>query len=238
MTRKLPDQIEEFKSSILSADPTAKFEIDVPAAANGTWWIDTEVVDGSAIICWSRERDFGLYTGNEDDFGTRPNELHRSAQTAAARILQIINHLSAGRVAGLNLADLRQLTGLNQTEFAKRLGVEQPAVSRLENRSNVEVDTLRRAVEALGGQLVMTVRLPTFQAEFMNSAACPAANDEAPSVKTAKDVSGRTVKVKAGLWIVERPKKRAAAKFIVREAKPKGSAKTGRSTKPRPAKPT
>ena len=166
MTQKLPDQIEEFKHRILAADPTAKFEIDVPASVEGTWWIDTDAAGGSAIACWSRERGFGLYTDNEDDYGTRPNELHRSAEIASARLLQIAKAFSSEQQAGLTLASLRQLTGINQTEFAKRLGVEQPAVSKLESRSNVEVDTLRRAVEALGGQLVMSVRMPQFEAEF------------------------------------------------------------------------
>ena len=170
-TLKIPAAIEEFKSLLLKAEPQAVISVDEPAIDDGMWWIDVRFNALFMPTMWMKDRGFGIYTDPEPGFGERPNELHRTADTACKRFLQIAMHREGERSAGLTLADLRQLTGLNQTEFAKRMGVEQSTVSRFENRSNVEVDTLRRAVEALGGQLVMSVRMPTFEAEFLSSGA-------------------------------------------------------------------
>lgn len=163
---KLPDQIERFKEQVLAADAGATFVIDTPAAETGFWWIDVDLADGLAICCWSQERGFGLYTDNDDDFGERPNELHRASEMAAARFLQIARDLRAGQSATLTLARLRELLGLNQSDLAAKLGVGQAAVSKLESRSEAQVGTLARAVRELGGELVLTVRFPAFQAEL------------------------------------------------------------------------
>jgi transcriptional regulator with XRE-family HTH domain len=48
--------------------------------------------------------------------------------------------------------------GFTQEELASRLGVQQAAVSRLERRSDITLSSLRRYVEALGGQLEINVR--------------------------------------------------------------------------------
>lgn len=58
-------------------------------------------------------------------------------------------------VLGFRLAELRQETGLSQTDLADRMGISQPRVSQLENGDvgQMEVDTLSRYVLALGGHL-------------------------------------------------------------------------------------
>lgn len=58
-------------------------------------------------------------------------------------------------VLGFRLAQLRQELQLSQSEIAKRMGISQPRVSQLENGDveQMEVDTLKRYVSALGGRL-------------------------------------------------------------------------------------
>ncbi len=53
----------------------------------------------------------------------------------------------------LNLRDVRKLAGKTQTEVAKAAAVAQGELSRLERRSDHRVSTLRKYVEALGGEL-------------------------------------------------------------------------------------
>lgn len=53
------------------------------------------------------------------------------------------------------------LLGVPQTELAARTGLDQPEVSRLERRPDHLVSTLRRYVEALGGELEVTARFGT-----------------------------------------------------------------------------
>jgi predicted transcriptional regulator len=49
---------------------------------------------------------------------------------------------------------------LSQEELAKRLGATQPEVSRIESRTDMYLGTLRRFVEAMGGELVIVAQFP------------------------------------------------------------------------------
>lgn len=62
----------------------------------------------------------------------------------------------AGRVVGDSLKDLRQVLGLTQNEMARRLGVGQAAISKIESRGDVQISSLVKYVEALGATLNVT----------------------------------------------------------------------------------
>jgi DNA-binding XRE family transcriptional regulator len=61
--------------------------------------------------------------------------------------------------AGLALSRAREKAGLTQADVAKALGISQGRVSRLERAENVQLSTLVRYAEALGGELEVTFRL-------------------------------------------------------------------------------
>jgi predicted transcriptional regulator/DNA-binding XRE family transcriptional regulator len=54
---------------------------------------------------------------------------------------------------GKRLRDIRQLAGVTQLELARRLNIDQTAVSRLEKRDDIRLSTLRGYIEALGATL-------------------------------------------------------------------------------------
>ena len=58
------------------------------------------------------------------------------------------------------LAELRLLAGKTQVQLARSLGVQQPTVSQLEGQDDMQISTLRRIVEALGGELDIIATLP------------------------------------------------------------------------------
>jgi transcriptional regulator len=60
----------------------------------------------------------------------------------------------------LSLIELRKARKRSQVELAKRLGVQQAAVSKLERRADMYVSTLRSLIEAMGGSLEITARFP------------------------------------------------------------------------------
>ncbi|MCC6579597.1 MAG: XRE family transcriptional regulator [Phycisphaeraceae bacterium] len=60
----------------------------------------------------------------------------------------------------LHLAELRQRLGTSQKEIARRLGIRQPTLSRLENQGDMQIASLRRIIEAMGGELEITARFP------------------------------------------------------------------------------
>ena len=63
--------------------------------------------------------------------------------------------------AELPLNQLRQALKLSQEQIAQEMGVSQAAISHLENREDLLVGTLRRFVEAMGGELELRARFPT-----------------------------------------------------------------------------
>ena len=60
----------------------------------------------------------------------------------------------------MTLRELRKARKLTQVSVARELGISQDAVSRLEQRTDVLLSTLRRTVEAMGGTLSLIARFP------------------------------------------------------------------------------
>ncbi|HET7094945.1 MAG TPA: helix-turn-helix domain-containing protein, partial [Thermomicrobiales bacterium] len=60
----------------------------------------------------------------------------------------------------MSLQDLRKAMRLTQVDVAKRLGIGQDAVSRVESRADMLISTLAEHVGALGGELDIVARFP------------------------------------------------------------------------------
>ncbi len=60
----------------------------------------------------------------------------------------------------VTLAEMRKSQKISQAKLAEALGVKQMQVSRLEKRRDPRLSTLRRSIEALGGQLTMIATFP------------------------------------------------------------------------------
>ena len=58
------------------------------------------------------------------------------------------------------LRELRQIAGKAQAEIATALNIKQPSVSQIERQTDMYLSTLRSYVEAVGGELELTVKLP------------------------------------------------------------------------------
>jgi transcriptional regulator with XRE-family HTH domain len=60
----------------------------------------------------------------------------------------------------LPLQELRQARALSQEELAEVLGLNQATISKLERRTDMYLSSLRRFVEAMGGELELTASFP------------------------------------------------------------------------------
>lgn len=60
----------------------------------------------------------------------------------------------------IELAQLRQALQLSQAELAQTLQIGQGAVAKIEKRTDMYVSTLRRYIEAMGGELEIVARFP------------------------------------------------------------------------------
>ncbi len=71
----------------------------------------------------------------------------------AARAAQLI-------AEEMTLQELRQARRLTQVRMAKKLGIGQDGVSKLEKRADLMISTLRKTVEAMGGSLSLVAEFP------------------------------------------------------------------------------
>ena len=63
-------------------------------------------------------------------------------------------------LAEMPLNELRQARGLSQKMLAEVLNIQQPAVAKLEKRTDMYLSTLRSHIEAMGGELEVVARFP------------------------------------------------------------------------------
>ncbi|MEX2170124.1 MAG: helix-turn-helix transcriptional regulator [Pirellulales bacterium] len=63
-------------------------------------------------------------------------------------------------LAEMLLAEIREAEGMTQTEVAEVLGIKQPTLSRIESQHDMQISTLKRIIEALGGKLEVIAHLP------------------------------------------------------------------------------
>jgi len=58
------------------------------------------------------------------------------------------------------LAEIRKQMGLTQKELAIALNIKQPTLSKIEAQEDMQISTLTRIIEALGGRLELIAHLP------------------------------------------------------------------------------
>jgi ribosome-binding protein aMBF1 (putative translation factor) len=63
-------------------------------------------------------------------------------------------------LADLPLQEIRLARQLSQEEVARKLNVNQAAVSKVEHRADLYISTLRKHIEAMGGVLVLHAEFP------------------------------------------------------------------------------
>ena len=63
-------------------------------------------------------------------------------------------------MADMLLAQIRKQMGLTQKQLANALNIKQPTLSKIESRQDMQIGTLSRIIEALGGELELIAHLP------------------------------------------------------------------------------
>lgn len=87
----------------------------------------------------------------------RFKELVEVKPRAKARYDAVLDEINARQAT---LRKLREARALTQSTVAQLLEMDQSEVSRLEYRSDMLLSTLRRFIEATGGELHLVVRYP------------------------------------------------------------------------------
>ncbi len=66
------------------------------------------------------------------------------------------------------LHDLRKAIGTSQELVAHSLGVKQPAIAKMERRTDIRIQSLRRMIEAMGGTLEISARFQNGKVRITN----------------------------------------------------------------------
>ncbi len=62
--------------------------------------------------------------------------------------------------AEMLISEIRREAGFTQEQVAELLGIRQPSLSKLESQDDMQISTLRRIVNALGGELEIIAHMP------------------------------------------------------------------------------
>ena len=73
-------------------------------------------------------------------------------------------------LAEMPLNELRKARGLSQKMLAEVLHVQQPAIAKIEKRTDMYLSTLRSHIEAMGGELDIVARFPDGSVKISNFA--------------------------------------------------------------------
>lgn len=116
----------------------------------------------------------------------------------AVNVEEIIANLSAaqrGKVESraaeliaeeMSMRQLRHARELTQAHLAKKLGITQDSVSRLEQRSDLLLSTLRKAVSAMGGRLSLVVEFSDRPPIVLSGIATPVSKKRIGSRRRSK----------------------------------------------------
>lgn len=99
--------------------------------------------------------------------GAQAYEAYWAKQMADPQFRKVYEEEAAKKDLWLQLVEARQAAGLTQAEMAKRLGVSQAQVARIEKRGYdaYTLNTLRRYIQALGEGYSLEVKVRQVPAE-------------------------------------------------------------------------
>ena len=87
------------------------------------------------------------------NFNTLKEKLSPKAQ-------KLVEAKTQAMLAEMPLNELRQARGLSQKMMAEVLHIQQPAVAKIEKRTDMYLSTLRSHIKAMGGELDIVARFP------------------------------------------------------------------------------
>jgi transcriptional regulator with XRE-family HTH domain len=134
--------------------------LDPPKNPDATWWLDIRGENQHIEVTWKPGRGFGISTLGADGFGEGADEVYWTREELFSRLHALLKTgEKTTRPRECTLGQLREIQGLSQQQIAARLGVQQAAVSKMERREDMLLQTLRRYIEELGGRLDISVNL-------------------------------------------------------------------------------
>lgn len=159
------NKIELLRDELLGRLPGAVTTLDSPVVSTGSHWLDVQFNGNNVVVEWRPSKGFGLSSAplerGDYGYGEGPDEVYDNEEEALERLVGILREgVRTVAPTEVELKRLREARGISQEDLANRLGIRQASVSKMERQSDMNISTLRRFVQALGGNLELSIRFP------------------------------------------------------------------------------
>ena len=154
----LDKQLRDFERHLRHVNPDVHLNFDPPADSKGTWWLDLKCNNKIVTLEYVPKKGFSLYHPSKDGYGMKPSEFLKTPELAARRVA--IFFKSSSSQPGLKLGELRKLMKQTQAELGAKSGVGQAAISKAEKTGVHRTATIRKTINALGGEIEILARFP------------------------------------------------------------------------------
>lgn len=151
--------IETLWQRVKKAFPKAKCRLDSAETSSGSRFLDIDLDGFPMVVEWRKDGPFGLTAGRDGAYGEGADETYPDLATILRRVQWLLEHkVRTSPPLADQLRSIRLKRRLTQEELAKRLGVKQSSVSKLEGRGDtVSLRKLQEMLAAMGGQLTLRV---------------------------------------------------------------------------------
>ncbi len=183
--------IQVLEQRVRQRFPSAKVSLDPAEKPTGSWFLDLDLEGYPMTIEWRPRAGFGIVAKRESGYGEGVDVVLPDLESAVRRVFGLLLAKSkTSPPSTVRLRELRAFRGLSQVELAKSLRVNQAAVSKLEQRTDLRLATLRQVVRALGGELEIRARFPdsTFELDIGETAS----TDSSRKTRTKQPVRAKS----------------------------------------------
>jgi DNA-binding XRE family transcriptional regulator len=147
------NRVQALKEKLEGKLPKATITLDEPEKQNGTWFLDVRTGKRAVTVEWRPSMGFGVSTPG-GEYGVGPDELYDDLDGAFERIVGLLQNGGKTEPPDQStLRRLREVQGVSQVDLAELMGIKQASLSKMERRADMNVSTLKRIIEALGGRL-------------------------------------------------------------------------------------
>jgi DNA-binding XRE family transcriptional regulator len=151
--------IETLAKQLRKRFPEASIALDRPKRSTGVWYLDVAREGHPVTVEWKANRGFGVSSSPAPGYGEGADEVYTDAEAAYGRVVSLLlSRMFTSPPEPVRLRELRKARGLSQAELAELLNKQQGEVSKIENRNDVLVSTLREVVESMGATLKISAR--------------------------------------------------------------------------------
>ena len=91
---------------------------------------------------------------------TGRNKFSDLKKTMGASRVADVDALTKTMLGEMLLPEIRRHSGLTQQEVADLLGISQPSLSKIENQDDMQIGTLSKLIEAMGGRVEIIAHFP------------------------------------------------------------------------------